>query len=129
VSSTKYYYTSLSLTTMSLISKFVVQQFQKKEGRKNKRRTRILTFRKLLFMNFVFAESFIENRVFAFLLFKDQNVDNFNHYLLLQKKGRCQFTIIYIILKQTEWRAFYLLIAHFFATLNIGGAKELVVLL
>jgi len=28
-----------------------------------------------------------------------------------------------------EWGAFYLFIAEFFATLNIGGAKELVVLL
>jgi len=29
----------------------------------------------------------------------------------------------------TQWRAFYLFIADFFATQIIGGAKELVVLL
>jgi hypothetical protein len=30
---------------------------------------------------------------------------------------------------RSQWGTFYLLIANFFATQNIGGAKELVVLL
>jgi len=33
------------------------------------------------------------------------------------------------VAKQREWGAFYLFIAEFFVTSNIGGAKELVVLL
>ncbi len=34
---------------------------------------------------------------------------------------------IFYVAKNQQWGAFYLFIAEFFATLNIGGAKELVV--
>jgi len=37
--------------------------------------------------------------------------------------------VVFSVARIGQWGGFYLLIANFFATQNIGGAKELVVLL
>jgi len=51
---------------------------------------------------------------------------NYDNYFQVKEKS---LPSLFVLLRLLQWGAFYLLIANFFATQNIGGTKELVVLL